>query len=275
MALPEDSDVLMKLRRNLSAEGHIRTVVQRRPPAAALEQTRLARTMVNQIQFLKTIPLFAELLSGELRSIAKDVRERHYAQGESLFREGDPGAVLYIVKSGQVRIFVHGNGSGVETSVILCGRPGDIFGELAIVDGLPRSASAMAMEETIVYTINRDAFRFHMRRMPQLALNFMQLLSVRVRYNTKQVNSFASLSIPKRLARTLLELAQNYGEVDDAGVRISANLTQSDLASLIGATRESTNKALSIFRRQELISLSGDHIIVLDPEALRKQVNDA
>jgi CRP/FNR family transcriptional regulator, cyclic AMP receptor protein len=222
-------------------------------------------------QFLSHIPLFANLPDATLQTVARDLIPRYVPAGETIFHEGDPGEWLYIVKSGQVRIFVHGNGQ--ETSVILFGRPGDIFGELAIVDGLPRSANATAMVDTWLYTLEREQFRAHMRYSPQLALNFMKLLTVRVRYNTSQMSSLASQGVPGRLARLLLRLAQEYGQVEPVGVRINANLNDTDLASLIGATRESTNKTLSQFRRQSLIRKERGHIVIIDPDSLRQVVN--
>lgn len=233
---------------------------------------QFTKAMLQRTKFLQAIPLFDDLTASQIERIAQDLMERHFGQGDIIFREGDPGEVLYVVQSGRVRIFV--SGSNTETSVILFGRPGDIFGELAIVDGLPRSASATAVEETIVYTLARDAFRAHMRHAPQLALNFMKLLSVRVRYNTHKVNSLASMSVAGRLARLLLTLAQDYGRVHPQGVLINSHLNQTELASLIGATRESTNKALSTLRRDEFIAQEGGQIIILDPEALRRQVSE-
>jgi CRP/FNR family cyclic AMP-dependent transcriptional regulator len=234
--------------------------------------TKPTKTIMTQsTTFLASIPLFANLPKRTLQRLATDLTPRYFAQGDTIFHQGDPGEVLYLVKSGQIRIFVHGNGQ--ETSVILFGHPGDIFGELAIVDGLPRSANATAMVNTWLYTLDREQFRAHMRYSPQLALNFMKLLTVRVRYNTKQVNSLASQGIPGRLARLLLRLAQEYGEAESYGVRINANLNDSDLASLIGASRESTNKTLSIFRRQDLIRKDNGHIIIIDPDSLRDKVN--
>jgi len=170
-----------------------------------------------------------------------------------------------------VRIFINGL-DGSETSVILFGKPGDIFGELAMIDGLTRSASAVALGETVLYTMSRESFRQQMRQFPQLALNFMKILSQRVRYNTRQVDSLATMGVPQRLARKLLELAQDYGRVENSGVFIDMSLTQTNLASLIGATRESTNKSLREFRKQGWIRLDSGQISILDPDALRVQV---
>ncbi|HLF28805.1 MAG TPA: Crp/Fnr family transcriptional regulator [Anaerolineae bacterium] len=218
--------------------------------------------------FLKQAPLFSGLSDAEIDASAKDFVPNRFRQGETIFHQGDAGQLLYLIEAGQVRIFVLGE-EGQETSVVLYGA-GDIFGELAVIDGLPRSAGAVAMEETIVLTLNRDRFREQLRRTPQLALNFMKALSVRVRYSTQQLGSLAVLDVPGRLARKLLELAQTYGVAEPEGVRIAMALTQTDLASLIGATRESINKALAAFRRQGYILLRRHQVTIVDPDALRE-----
>jgi CRP/FNR family transcriptional regulator/CRP/FNR family cyclic AMP-dependent transcriptional regulator len=223
--------------------------------------------------FLKHASLFQELNDQELEILAANFLPREFRAGEAIFHQGDPGHVLYLVESGQVRIFVNGI-DGHETSVVLYGRPGEIFGELAIIDGLPRSASAVAVMDTVVHTLSRERFREYMRRWPQLALNFMQTLTKKVRYSTHQVDSLASMAISQRLARKLLELGQNYGTAEAQGVRLNTALTQSDLASMIGATRESTNKILRQFRDDGLITLNnGQTIIIRDVEALRTLVS--
>jgi len=223
---------------------------------------------MNRLDFLKQVPLLAGLTPAEAEALARDMVRRQFRQGQAIFQQGDSGQMLYLIQSGRVRIYVEGE-EGQEVSVIVYG-PNDIFGELAVIDGLPRSASAVAMEETVVHILSRDCFREHMRRSPQLALNFMKALSVRVRYSTRQVGSLTMLDVPGRLARKLLELAQDHGLVETGGVRINLALTQTDLASLIGATRESINKALGAFRRQGLILVEGSHIIIVDPDALRE-----
>lgn len=224
------------------------------------------------MNFLQQTALFADINEPDLRAIARHIIPRTFKQGEIIFHEGDPGRFLYLIKSGQVRIFINGL-DGSETSVILFGKPGDIFGELAVIDGLNRSASAVALGETVLYTMSRDNFREQMRQHPQLALNFMKVLSQRVRYNTRQMDSLTTLDVPQRLARKLLELAQDYGRVESQGVRIDMTLTQTNLASLVGATRESTNKCLREFRKKAWVHLENGQISILDPDALRAQVS--
>ncbi len=240
-------------------------------PLTTLKKSVMEKRM-DKVAFLKNIPLFAELSEHQLNQIAQDTMARRYKQGEIIFREGDPGQVLYIIQAGQIRIFVNGM-DGSETSVILFGRPGELFGELSVIDGLPRSATAVALEGTVLLILGRESFRQHMRKMPQLAMNFMQVLSQRVRYNTQQIDGFASLTITQRLARKLLELAHDYGRVEDDGVFIDMQITQTTLAGMLGATRERINRCLSEFRKSEWISTRQGYITILDPEALRTAVS--
>ncbi len=229
--------------------------------------TAASRRPMTLLDFFKQVPPFAGLPDSELEVLVKDFVMRRFEQGEAIFHQGDPGHSLYLIESGQVRIFVSGD-TGQETSVVFYGAK-DIFGELAVIDGLPRSASAVAMRDTVVHLLSRERFAEAMRRTPQLALNFMKALSVRVRLSTEQVESLATLNIPMRLARKLLQLAKTDGCAEADGVRIEATLTQADLASLVGATRESVNKAMGHFRQQGWISVKDGSIVILDPDALR------
>ena len=218
--------------------------------------------------FLKQTPLFAGIADAELAVLARDFVPKRFPQGQTILHQGDAGQTLYLIQSGSVRIYVMDE-TGQETSVTLSG-PGDIFGELALIDDLPRSASAVAMLDTVVLTLGREMFREHLRRSPQLALNFLKALSIRVRHSTQQVGSLTFLDVPARLARKLLELAQDHGVAEPDGVRIDTVLTQTDLASLIGATRESINKALGALRRQGLVETRQGRILIVDADALRE-----
>lgn len=233
-------------------------------------QNHTMHDLEERLHFFRHVPLFGGLTDGEMRHLAADFRARAYQQGETIFHEGDPGQALYVIARGRIRIYIQ-NEEGQETSVILYG-PTALFGELAVIDERPRSASAVAMEDTILYTLDRLHFREHLKQFPQLAFNFMQTLADRVRYGTSQVESLTLLDVPHRLARKLLELARDYGRVEATGVVIRMNLTQSDLASLVGVTRESINKAIRAFRDQKLIHMEPGQITILDPDALRERL---
>ncbi len=235
---------------------------------AEFSAQRAEQRMNTRLDFLKHIALFHGLTESELTSLSADFVSRQFRQGDMIFLQGDPGQSLYLIESGRVRIYVQAD-SGQETSVIYY-TTGDIFGELSVIDGLPRSASATALDDTVVLMLSRDRLRAHLRTLPQLAHNFMQALSVRVRYSTLQVGSRTLLDVPARLARKLVELAQLHGAVAADGVRLNVTLTQSELASLIGATRESINKALAHLKREGVIRLDQNQITILDPDALRE-----
>lgn len=240
----------------------------RRYNGAELALRSPEQRVADRTEFLKHLPLFANLNDAELTALAKDFTARRFQHGETIFFQGDPGQALYLIEAGRVRIYVQDD-RGQETSVIFYSA-GDIFGELAVIDGLPRSASAIAADETIVHVLSRERLRAHLLVSPQLAYNFMQALAVRVRYSTLQVGNLTLHDVPVRLARKLLELAQGHGRVTADGVKIDMTLTQSDLASLIGATRESTNKALGHLKREGVIRMEQNQITIIDPDALRE-----
>lgn len=221
---------------------------------------------LSRLALLKQLPLFAGLTEGELAGIAKDFTRRCFHEGEPIFFQGDSGYSLYLIESGQVRIYVQSE-DGHELSVSVIG-VGDIFGEMAVIDGQTRSASAVAMERTVVLSLDRDRFWMQMHRLPRLSVNFLRLLSVRLRSSTRTMDNL-TLSVEVRLARKLLELAQTHGRVEPDGVRISLALTQSDWASLLATSRESVNKALGKFRQQGLIRRHLGQIIITNSELMR------
>lgn len=221
---------------------------------------------MSNLELLKQVPLFQGLTESELRALMADLVRQELRPGEVLFYQGDAGHILYVVETGKVRIFVQGE-EGQELSVAVCGT-GDLVGEMSVIDELPRSASAMAMERAAVLRLSRERFREHVRKSPQLAFNVMKALSVRLRFSTRQLDSLSMASVPTRLARKLLELADQHGVAEDGETRIAMTLTQSELASLLGTTRESVNKALGQLKRQGLIRREGGQLIIVDRAAL-------
>lgn len=229
-----------------------------------------SRRVAMLLSFLKQTPLFARLTEQELQALAEDFVTCTLRQGDIIFHQGEPGQMLYLIGAGRVRIYMLQE-DGQEMSVVLMG-PGNIFGEFALIDDLPRSASAVALQDTLLFALSRERYREHLRRCPQLALNFLAILSSKLRYTTDQAGILASLDVGSRVALKLLELAQSYGVAEPDGVRIDVPITQEELASMIGATRESTNKTLSTFRRQGLVKLQNGYIYVLDPGGLRDRL---
>ncbi len=218
---------------------------------------------------LPGVSLFSRLTSQELETLAGKLGKRTFGKGTIIFHKGSPGRSLYIIESGRIRIFLLSR-SGQEIWVNVYG-PGDVFGELALLDGLPRSAGAMVLEKTVVYTLYRDDFMECVETYPRMARSIIAELCARLRYTTDCVEHLAFLDVNSRVAAKLLELADRYG-LQGEGIEIDLRLTQTDLACWVGARRESVNKVLSGLREQELIDVDGKRITILDRTGLADSI---
>ncbi|HEY3248991.1 MAG TPA: Crp/Fnr family transcriptional regulator [bacterium] len=225
--------------------------------------------MSDRADLLKKISLFSQLDGGALATLAGHLRQRRFRKGTIVFHKDQPGDALYLVEAGHVRIFLPTAG-GEELTVDVAG-PGDVFGELALLDGRPRSASAETLEDCVLQVLSRDEFQTYLAATPRFAASLIELLSTRLRQITEYAESLAFLDIHGRVARALLQLADRHG-VENNGVEIDFDLTQAELASMVGATRERVNRALASFRSQGLIEMRGKKIALLDAARLRQRV---
>lgn len=221
-------------------------------------------------ELLARIPLFETLPREELEHLSTLLRPRRYARGEVIFHQGDVGTSLLIVRKGQVAIRLS-SPEGKEVILALLDR-GDFFGELALLDGEPRSTDAVAREETDVLSLQREDFQRFLAARPQLAHGLLTALARLVRRVTQLVHDTHFLDARSRLVRVLLDLAQHQGKPGADGIVISQRLTQSELANLCGLTRESANKWLRFFVREGLLSYEGGQITLVQPEALGREV---
>jgi CRP-like cAMP-binding protein len=220
---------------------------------------------------LAQVPLFGELTPAELRALTVALRTRQCARGEVVFLEGDPGDSLYVIEEGRVKIALS-SPQGKEVVLTMLG-PRDFFGDLALLDGEPRSADAIAVEPSRLLLLRRDDFSRFLGEHPEAAKRLLALLSRRLRRNAALIQDAAFLDIPGRLARTIARLADEDGRADGSSVVIGSRLTQTDLAGLIGATRESVNKWLRTFEREGLLRTERGRLIVRDLERLRAYVD--
>jgi CRP/FNR family transcriptional regulator len=211
----------------------------------------------------RDIPLLARLTAADLRALASHGRARRYPSGATIFREGDRGDSLHVVIEGSVRITVISS-KGAEATVALLG-PGEFVGDLALLDGRPRSANAIAAEPTRTLVVTRDDFRRWLSERPKAALALLEALSLRVRRTDEVLADLTFLDLPRRLAKRLAALAgERQGEHS-----VKLRITQAELASMLGVSRESVNKQLNDFERRRWVSLGRGSITVLDDEALR------
>ena len=224
------------------------------------------------VDFLRDVPMFAELDDAQLEDIAREFKTRTYKARQHSFYESDPGLMMYLIQDGQVRIYVN-TIDGSETSVVMLGH-GQIFGELALIDEEARSANAVAIAKTVCHTLHRSAFHNLIERHPQIGRNTMKLLSRRVRNTTRHVESLVSLDVMQRVARTLLDLAEEHGTPEENNqIRIEMVLRDAHVASMVGASRESVNRTFRSFRDLGLIERGSSSILLLDVAEMNNLLN--
>lgn len=219
-------------------------------------------------ELFRDVPLLARLQKEDLRALASRGRARSYPAGATIFREGAPGDSLHIIIEGAVRVSVV-SPSGVEATIALLG-PGEFVGDLALLDGKPRSASAIASQRTKTLIVTRESFRRWLSRRPKAALALLETLSQRVRTTDEALADLSFLDLPHRLAKRLVYLANAHAEVrtEDASGRVRLRITQSELASMLGVSRESVNKQLSRFAQAGWLALGRGSITLIDAPAL-------
>lgn len=214
--------------------------------------------------FLRSVTLFQDLGDDVLRFLAAQSRHHVFRPDEMIFYQGDEGSACHIIMRGRVRIFVMGE-DGRELSMRILG-PGEIFGEMALFENLPRSASVEALEHTHTLMVHQDDLIRSLRRSPSLSLALLRSLSARLRYATEEAESLASLTVTERLTWRLERLAELLGRPVPGGVRIGLPMTQQDLAALIGTSRESINRSLVHLRREGRVRVDDGWIVLLEDE---------
>jgi CRP-like cAMP-binding protein len=220
-----------------------------------------------QRTLLQRVPFLAALSEEDLRWLAKRVQRRKYGRGDIIFVKDDPGESMFIVEDGAVRIYVPGTQGADLTLAVM--QPGEFFGDLSLLDGRPRSASAEAARNATLLTLEREDLTELLQSRPHAALAILTVIAGRLRETDQMASDLAFLDVSGRLARRLLDLAASNGKRREDGVLINSTITQEELANMIGVTRESVNRNLGMFRRLGLISREGRRIVVLDEAGLR------
>lgn len=234
--------------------------------------SNIAEAPEDETAFLETLPLFVGLNQDQLSEVAGRMKRRTFAPGVTLYHQDMPGMTLYMIEEGSVRVFSIGR-TGQELTLAIFGA-GDIFGELSILDDQHHSATAVTLAATVVWLLPRAELRDLMERYPIIAEAMIQLLVARVRSTTHHVEAMTFQDVQGRLAYELLNLAERHGcRIGDV-IEINIPLTQGDLATIVGATRESVNKSISALRSQKLVEIDGTSISLLNSAGLRRMVHE-
>jgi CRP-like cAMP-binding protein len=216
--------------------------------------------------------LLKHLPESDLDRLGQLAVTRTYQSGEPVFLKGDQGSAMMAVLSGRVRICSYSaDGREVVLNVI---NPGEVFGEIALIDGGERTADAFAMEATDLLILSRRDFLPYLEKNPQLCVQLLEVICRRLRSTSEQLEDLNFLDVRSRLAKRLLFLANRHGEVSEQGIRINVRLSQHMLASMIGTSREAVNKQLRAWEGKGLIDVRRGSITILDREGLEKVINE-
>lgn len=215
---------------------------------------------------LAGVPLFQGLSAEGLGRLAEQSWSRRYPEGQVLTSEGDPGDSLLVVESGEVRISRY-TPSGQEVVLAMVEAP-DAIGELALIDGAPRSATITAQSPVQIRVVPRAAFLQFLESHPEAMLAVMRTVAGMVRATNERLSDILSLDVPGRVAKWLLVRAADRGERSDRGLLVPFELSQGELATELGTTRVSINKALKTFESLNAIELQGERILLKNTDLL-------
>lgn len=227
--------------------------------------------MLTYVDFLKKVPLFSELDDEELHQLASVMREQHYKKHTTIVHADDPGSALYILKSGLVKVTIEDQ-HGYEMILRIL-YPTDFFGDMSLLDGMPRSATVTTQELSEVLTISREHFLSIMEKSPKIMLKLTVVLSKRLRTANELIHSLAFFDVYGKVARVLLNLAGERGRVTEQGTVIDMRLTQQELAELAGMTRETMARTLREFQQAGCIRVESGIISILALDMLRREVH--
>jgi CRP/FNR family transcriptional regulator, cyclic AMP receptor protein len=213
--------------------------------------------------------LFQGLDPTDLEGIARAMNRRRYRRHEVIFHEGDPGDALHLVVEGQVKIARESADGGEAIVVILS--PGDTFGELVLLDGAPRSATAIAVEATETLAMSRSSFAALIDGTGPFRWRVLSGIAQRIRRVTDQLAEVHFLDLSGRLALQLSRLAEETAPGQTADIELRGTLTQSDLAAMIGGTRQRVNQILSDFAEEGLVRQDGGRLVIRDLARLRER----
>jgi len=221
---------------------------------------------VERRRLLANVALFSHLGEADLDELLKATSTRHLDDGEVLFRKGDPGRQLYGVIQGRLKI----SSSGPDGKEVVFGLsdPGDVTGEIALLDAQPRSATVVALQATELLTLDRRDFLPFLERHPKVAIRLAELLAARLRRLSEQTEDSVLLALRARLAKKLVALAGSYGRETPEGTLIDLKLSQQALGDMVGTSRESINKQLRSWSESGLVRFDRGRIAVLQLDEL-------
>ncbi len=214
-------------------------------------------------------PLFAGLDSEDAKPLLDSMGTVHFDRGTMLFAEGERGDRLYVIAEGKIKLG-SSSSDGRENLLAVLG-PGEMFGELSLFDPGPRTLTATAVADTTLYELAHAELVSWLERHPAMSKVMLAALARRLRRTNENLADLVFSDVPGRVAKALLDLAQRFGQPLDDGLRVAHDLTQEELAQLVGASRETVNKALADFAARGWVRREGRAIVLLDLNRLERR----
>ena len=214
-------------------------------------------------------PLFAGLEPEASEALVATMKAIEVVRGDTLFHEGEPGDRLYVVREGKIKLGRRSN-DGRENLLAVLG-PGEMFGELSLFDPGPRTATATALTDVTVLGLGHQALRPWLTGRPEVAESLLQALAQRLRRTNDALADLVFSDVPGRVAKALLDLGERFGQSQPDGLHVTHDMTQEELAQLVGASRETVNKALADFASRGWLRLESRSVVLLDVERLQRR----
>ncbi|MDV3207522.1 MAG: Crp/Fnr family transcriptional regulator [Rhodococcus ruber] len=213
--------------------------------------------------------IFQGVEPSAVAALVKELQPVDFPRGHVIFNEGEPGDRLYIIVSGKVKLGRR-SPDGRENLLTIMG-PSDMFGELSIFDPGPRTSTATTVTEVRAVSMDRDALKAWIDQRPEVSKALLAALAQRLRRTNAHLADLVFTDVPGRVAKSLLELSERFGRPVDGGILVTHDLTQEEIAQLVGASRETVNKALADFAHRGWLRLEGKSVLISDSERLARR----
>ena len=220
-------------------------------------------------QTLARAGVFQGVNPDAVTELIQDMETVTFPRGTTIFDEGEPGDRLYIIVDGKVKLARHAP-DGRENLLSVMG-PSDMFGELSIFDPGPRTSSAVCVTEVTAATMDSTLLKQWIDEHPEISQQLLRVLARRLRRTNASLADLIFTDVPGRVAKTLLQLANRFGTQEGGALRVNHDLTQEEIAQLVGASRETVNKALATFAHRGWIRLEGKSVLIVDTEHLARR----
>lgn len=227
----------------------------------------LSSEVLKSIEILRNIPIFADISNEQLAQIVRVGVRKKYKKGNIILLEEEAGAALFVIVSGKVKI-IRTDDDGREVILSILGE-NDFFGEMAILDGMARSASVVAITKTELFMIHRRDFLDLLNRYPSVAIALLRELTMRLRKADAQIKSLSLKDAAGRVANVIIQLADDIGKIRKGRVEIDELPLQQDLANMSGTSRETISRMVHMFIKKGYLEMQGNKLIINDYEKFK------